>query len=256
MTGASHGWYSQVLADIHDSNYSFLARAAAATAVSLLPPAPESGIVVDLGCGSGVTAQILEGLGYSVVGIDASADMIALARKRVSTGHFRIESIYEADIPDCQAVLAIGEVFNYETEDRTPEALANLLRQISRSLTADGFLLCDIAEPGRAATASELAHADGDHWTMEYGATQNPDGTHLTRTVSIDVSAGWRSELLQGEPFTEPAHFDEKHELALIDPAEFRRVLAANNLDGAPLPNYEGFEFPAGWSGWLARPLG
>lgn len=252
----TQGWYRGVLADIHDSNYSFLARAAAASAVQLLPPASESGVIVDLGCGSGVTAEILDGLGYSVVGIDASADMIALARKRVPTGHFRIESIYEADIPDCQAVLAIGEVFNYETEDRTSETLAKLLHGISRSLHSDGFLLCDIAEPGRASTAAvapTVAH--GDCWTMEYGARQSDDGANLRRTISIDVRPGWRSELLQSEPLTAAAHFDESHDLALIAPADFRSALTASDLDGTQLPRYDGFEFPSGWSAWLARPM-
>lgn len=86
-------FYGRVLADIHDSDFAFVARAAAATAMSLLPPPAQSGIIVDLGCGSGVTAEILDEAGYSVVGIDASPDMIAIARGRVPDGDFITSSI-------------------------------------------------------------------------------------------------------------------------------------------------------------------
>ena len=247
------GWYSEVLADIHDSDYTFLARAGAASAIALLPPPAESGIVVDLGCGSGVTAQILDEVGYSVVGVDASADMINLARKRVPNGHFRIESIYEADIPDCQAVLALGEVLNYTSEDRTPEAVAKLLRNISRSLHSDGFFLCDIAEPGRA-LSSGASHASGPHWSMEYHAVENADANTLTRTITIDVEPGWQSQLLKREPVAESAQITEAHELALFDPATLTSTLAKNGLAGSKLSSYDGFDFPPGWSAWLAKP--
>ena len=77
-------------------------------------------------------------------------DMISIARGRVPDGDFITSSIYEADIPDCQAVLAIGEVFNYSSDERTDASLAALLRKIAVSLRTDGFLLCDVAGPGRA----------------------------------------------------------------------------------------------------------
>ena len=249
------GWYSEVLADIHDSDYTFLARAGAASAIALLPPPAESGIVVDLGCGSGVTAQILDEVGYSVVGIDSSADMINLARKRVPNGHFRIESIYEADIPDCQAVLALGEVLNYTSEDRTPEAIAKLLRNISRSLHSDGFFLCDIAEPGRGtASAGAGSHASGPNWSMHYRATESADASTLTRTITIDVEPGWQSQLLRRDPLAEGVQIVEAHELALFDAATFASTMATNRLAGSQLSSYDGFDFPAGWSAWLAKP--
>ncbi len=247
-------WYSAVLADIHDSDYTFLARAAAASAISLLPPAPESGVIVDLGCGSGVTAEILDAVGYSVIGIDASADMISLARERVPTGHFRIESIYDAEIPDCQAVLAVGEIFNYETEDRTPDALAALLRDIGRSLRPDGFLLCDIAGPGRANATAPQNVATGDHWTMQVTATEDTTSSRLTRTINIDVESGWRSQLLDTAPLPTSTHLKEAHVLALIDPTAFEHMLKVGGLAGHQLIGYDGFDFPTGWSAWLARP--
>ena len=66
---------------------------------------------MDLGCGPGVTAEILDEAGLPCRwDWDSSPDMISIGR-----GQFRwrlpiTSSIYEATSPDRQAVLAIGEV--------------------------------------------------------------------------------------------------------------------------------------------------
>lgn len=245
--------YQQALAEIHDRDYTFLARAAAATALALLPPAPESGVIVDLGCGSGVTAEILDAAGYTVVGIDASPDMLAIARQRVPSGHFRLGSIYDADIPDCQAVLAIGEVLNYEADDRTPESLNKLLRDVARSLVTDGFLLCDVAGPGRAAaTATQQAH--GDHWSMDVTTTESA-AAQLTRDISIQLETGWAPNLSSMEPLQRPVQLNEVHLLDLFAPDRFTDLLATAGLTAERLPRYDGYEFPTGWDGWVATPV-
>ncbi len=252
----TEAWYGSVLSEIHDDNYSFLARAAAATAMSMLPKPEESGIVVDLGCGSGVTAQILNDVGYSVVGIDASPEMVALARQRVPSGHFRIESIYGADIPDCQAVLAIGEVLNYQTEDRTPDAVALLLRSISRSLRPEGFLLCDIAGPGRAAATPAVQRATGDAWVMNVSSQEDSSTGVLTRSITMDITDQWHGRAASRDTAGRSAHLQETHLLELIEPADFTSLLCANGLDGKQLPGYADFDLPTGWTAWLARPIG
>lgn len=43
--------------------------------------APEGSLVIDLGCGNGALTQKLQERGYRVIGLDASADMLAQARK-------------------------------------------------------------------------------------------------------------------------------------------------------------------------------
>lgn len=73
----------------------------------------QQGLVIDLGCGSGLSAQVLMQAGYQVLGIDISEAMIAIARTRVPAADFRVESLFRAELSTCQAVIAIGEVFNY-----------------------------------------------------------------------------------------------------------------------------------------------
>ena len=48
------------------------------------------GLVVDLGCGSGLWAQELTKAHYSVFGVDMSKWMIGIAQRRVPDAEFRI----------------------------------------------------------------------------------------------------------------------------------------------------------------------
>ena len=48
----------------------------------------ESGLVVDLGCGTGAMTEILAGYGYDMIGVDNSEDMLELAMdKKIASGH-------------------------------------------------------------------------------------------------------------------------------------------------------------------------
>ncbi len=69
--------------------------------------------MIELGCGSGATAAALSEAGHEVLGIDASRAMVALARRRAPEARFRVGSWVDEPIPECDAVLAIGEVLGY-----------------------------------------------------------------------------------------------------------------------------------------------
>src|SRR5207248_1113162 len=106
--------YRDDLAYIHDAGFGGLARAAGPVLVEALRRRGfAGGLVVDLGCGSGIVSRAVAEAGYDVLGIDISPAMIALARERVSGGTFRVGSVISTEIPRCIAVVAVGEVFNY-----------------------------------------------------------------------------------------------------------------------------------------------
>jgi SAM-dependent methyltransferase len=69
---------------------------------------------VDLGCGSGVTTRAFVDAGHDVLGVDASAAMLELARRAAPAATFIKASALEVPLPDrCAAVVAVGEVLNY-----------------------------------------------------------------------------------------------------------------------------------------------
>src|SRR5579871_6782351 len=97
--------YSEDLAYIHDAGYGDFARGAApALLEALRARGIQAGLVLDLGCGSGIWAARLLEAGYDVVGIDLSESMIRLAKKKAPAAEFRTGSILSAEIPRCAAV--------------------------------------------------------------------------------------------------------------------------------------------------------
>ena len=73
--------------DGHADWYDGWARSAGAVAAArealleLLPPGP--GTALDIGCGTGLHADAVRGRGFTVVGVDLSADQLRLARPRL-----------------------------------------------------------------------------------------------------------------------------------------------------------------------------
>jgi SAM-dependent methyltransferase len=138
--------YGPDLAHVHDVAFGGWAREAAPYVLARLREARiEDGLVVDLGCGSGIWAAELLGAGYDVLGVDASADMLTLARRRAPGAQLREGSLHEVELPPCAAITAIGEALNYHG----PPNLELLCRRAYAALQPDGLLVFDAAAPGR-----------------------------------------------------------------------------------------------------------
>ena len=92
-------WYTPDLAYIHDVGFRDYALKSAPGILAILKHHHLfTGLIVDLGCGSGLSAQVLHQAGYQVLGIDISEAMIAIAKTRAPMVEFRIESFFTADI--------------------------------------------------------------------------------------------------------------------------------------------------------------
>ena len=143
--------YRDDLAYIHDAGFGSFARAAAPVLVEMLRRSGISdGLVIDLGCGSGILSEAMRGPGYDVLGIDISPAMVAMARTRVPKGQFRVESLLTAKLPQAVAVSAVGECINYLFDAANSGSnLAKLFGRVHESLLPGGIFLLDVAEPGR-----------------------------------------------------------------------------------------------------------
>ena len=113
------GFYGRQQAAIHHDRFGDLAHDVARVLAGLLVSRGlTEGTVTDLGCGSGILARVMSDLGYDVLGIDISSDMLALAEVNAPKAKFRKESLVDASIPPSVAVTAIGEALNYATDPR------------------------------------------------------------------------------------------------------------------------------------------
>ena len=172
------GAYDDDLAYIHDEGYTAVAEAAAATVLELLPARAAS--IVELGCGSGVTAARLTEAGHEVLGIDQSPALIALARAKAPKASFRVGSFVTAPIPECDAVLAISEVLNYLFDESA--ALPTVLARIHAALRPDGLLVFDLVAPGAVPGGRSRHWTTGPDWAVL--AENEEEGDLLTRSIT------------------------------------------------------------------------
>ncbi len=91
MSSADVSYYRDDLALVHHLGFGFHAEACAPGILALLEPLLErEGLVLELGCGSGLLTQHLVSAGHRVIATDASSSMLDLAlsakERAASTG--------------------------------------------------------------------------------------------------------------------------------------------------------------------------
>ena len=105
----------------------------------------KSGIVLDLGCGTGTMTEILAGYGYDMIGVDNSEDMLELAmEKRMASGYdilYLLQDMREFELyGTVRAVVSVCDSVNYITE---PEELAGVFRLVNNYLDPGGIFIFD-----------------------------------------------------------------------------------------------------------------
>lgn len=140
--------YGEDLAYIQGIAFGGLARGAAPEIVRLLKSANTPvRRVVDLGCGAGVLTSALIEAAFDVTAVDDSAHLLALAAATAPGARFVKASIHHLEIPECEAILAIGEPLTYHPEIGEADCLVwNFFQKAARILPAGGMLIFDIIE--------------------------------------------------------------------------------------------------------------
>jgi ArsR family transcriptional regulator len=128
-----------------------------ATLLALLPP--RLGRVVDIGTGTGKLLEVMAPRAESLLGLDASREMLALARARLgerglSNASVRLADMYRLPLPDAGFDLATLQMVLHYAEDP-----AAALAEAARVLRPNGLLVVvDLAPHERQDLLSGLAH--------------------------------------------------------------------------------------------------
>lgn len=183
--------YKQDLAYIHAAGFGGLARGAAPEILRRLQAAPVAiRRVLDVGCGAGPLTAALANGGFEVTGIDPSADLLALARATVPNARFVEASIYEIDLPACEAILAVGEPLAYHAGDADADSrLHQFFGRAAAILPPAGQLIFDIIETGEPPLAGRF-WTSGDDWAVLAETSEDPSARTLTRSIETFRRAG------------------------------------------------------------------
>lgn len=237
-------YYREDLAYIHDDGYGAHACQSAAGILTILNTNNiHDGLIVDLGCGSGLSALKFVEAGYRVLGIDVSEAMIGLARARVSEADFRVASLFKTDIPECKVVTAIGECLNYLFDsDNNDQLLLQLFERIYQALSPGGIFIFDIAEPGQVSQNNHQQFNQGDNWIVLVEKEENAEQSTLTRRIITlrKVGEHYRRD-------------DEIHHVRLHRSTEIAHKLRQVGFKVQTMRSYGTYQLPKAHAAFIAQ---
>lgn len=238
-------WYKEDLAYIHDVGFSEYALKSAPGILAILAQHQiRQGLIVDLGCGSGLSAQEFMKAHYRVLGVDISEPLIDIARTRVPEAEFQVESLFKTDIPPCSAVTAIGECLNYLFDpDNERSTLASLFHRVYGALMAGGMFIFDLAEPGQIRQGTKTkSFTEGEGWLVLVEKEEHQEHQTLTRRIITFRKLG--------ESYRRD---DEVHHLRLYQAADIARELYQVGFQVQVMRSYGHYNLPKGHVVFIAR---
>jgi SAM-dependent methyltransferase len=245
VTASKEPYYRRDLALVHHLGFGFHADACAPGILELLEPVrARDGLVVELGCGSGLLTKHLVDAGHQVIATDASPAMLDLARD-----HARgVEDCYQLTLPDdpvppADAIVSVGHALSYLPDQG---AIDRALVAVAEALKPDGVLaidLCDL-EWGEARRAAPPFARATDEWAIitEYDV---PSPNRFVRTMAIfvrDADGGWRRD-------------DERHDNVLVDTAAVPALLEDHGVEARAVASFGVEKLPTGLRAIIGRKL-
>ena len=159
--------YLEDLSYIHDKKCVKFAKDAADGIVELLKSrVKRSGLVVDLGCGTGEVLSTLINSGYKGLGIDQSASILEIARKKVPEASFIQGSFFDVGFPKSLAVVSTCMCLNYAIKNDKSNNLKELFKKVYDSLENGGFFIFDLLGLGVIRNDVEYAESEEGAWHL------------------------------------------------------------------------------------------
>jgi SAM-dependent methyltransferase len=215
-------YYRAALARIHHEGFGFHADACAPGILALLAPVLErGGLVVEVGCGSGLLTKHLTDAGHRVIATDASPAMLDIARRHAPDAlDHRVVALPDDPLPEGDAVVSTGHALSYID---TPARLEQALVACARALRPGGVLALDLED--LSTRDAQMSRPPGmwlgDDWALCIErASDGPQHFARVQTLFVREDDGrYRRE-------------HERHDNVLIDvPGTVPPLLAAEGLE-------------------------
>ena len=236
--------YTPALSRIHHEGFDAVARAAGPAIVRHLQNAGiRKGLVLDLGCGSGILAKYLVARGFDVCGIDPSAAMLAIARRVAPGATFIRGRAEQVKLPRCSAIVSTGEALTYLTGRQQPAPLLRRhIERASRAIEPGGLFMFDtvVANP-RHPMKYETWRAAED-WTMLIDVREDIARHVVVRDITTFTQTGSR--------FTRT---EVRHRVGVYARVDVVRTLREHGFTARTFDNYAGKALPPRRMVFVAR---
>jgi SAM-dependent methyltransferase len=236
MAEPSVPYYRRDLARVHHLGFAAHAEACAPGILQLLEPVRRrNGLVLEIGCGSGLLTRALVDAGHRVVATDASPAMLDLAEQWASGAEeLRRLTLPDDELPPADAIVGVGHALNYLPD---AEAIDGALMAIAGALRPGGVLaldLCDLAWGEARRNAPNLGLVDDEWAIVSRFSTPAPDRfVRDMTTFVVQEDGSWRRD-------------DERHDNVLIDTARVPELFAPLGVDVQVRRSFGGEHLPVG----------
>ncbi|HYH48914.1 MAG TPA: class I SAM-dependent methyltransferase [Acidimicrobiia bacterium] len=236
-------YYRTDLARVHHLGFGFHADACAAGILALLEPVRDrAGLVLELGCGSGLLTRHLVDAGHRVIATDASPAMVELAREYAAgVDEVRVLVLPDDPLPPADAIVSVGHVVSY-LPDRP--AVERAFLAIAAALRPGGVFAVDVCdlEWGTARQGAPNYGRVEDDWAI-FTVYSQPAPDRFVRDITTFLPNGdgsWRRD-------------DERHENVLLDTALIPALLDGSGVDVTVQPSFGREALPAGLRAVVGR---
>lgn len=219
--GGREPYYRADLARIHHQGFGFHADAVAPGILKLLEPVLErQGLVVEIGCGSGLLTKYLVDGGHRVLATDASEAMLNLARGYAPGAAGFAELRLPGDaIPAADAIVSVGHPVNYLDDE---DQLFRAFDAMAAALRLSGLIAFDVCDLrwGEARHDQAPLVWDGDGWLL-VTRTSQPGPAIYRRDMTMFTHDGddlWRRDR-------------EVHDNVLMDTRRIPEAFARHGVD-------------------------
>jgi SAM-dependent methyltransferase len=229
-------YYRRDLAEVHHLGFGFHADNCAPGIIALLEPIRErKGLVLELGCGSGLLTRHLVDAGHRVIATDASPAMLEIAEEYVPEAEDLRQLVLPDDpMPQADAIVSVGHTVNYLPD---VPAIERALAAAARALRPGGVLavdLCDL-EWGRLRRDQPNLGRAGDDWAIVTTFSLPSPDRYVREMVTFrrNDDGTWRRD-------------DERHDNVLIDTSRIPALLAPHGVQARIAPSFGSAQLPEG----------
>ena len=236
-------YYRRDLALVHHRGFAAHPETTGPGILRLIAPLLETGgLVLEVGCGSGLLTRQLVEAGHRVVASDASPSMLDLAREQLGGGaDLRRITLPDDPLPQADAIVGVGHALNYLPD---AGAVERALASIAEALRPGGLMaidLCDLEWGALRRDAGNLGWV-GDDWAI-ITRFSVPAADRFVREMTTFVrnpDSSWRRD-------------DERHDNVLIDTAQVPVILARHGVQSEVRGSFGAERLPAGLKAIVGR---